>query len=196
MSIGTCGWISKTCTTKIVFSKKEFKYEILNHLYFKPKFVFLGTNSGCLTSIYFDFSSSANHSGQANIFTHPPSPPPTTTIKKLPTTLNWHKYFAIRIYFWKHLICLQLAYIFFNCMYILNFYILFKQNIYMFLFSTNIFLSDHFISVGIHVVKLKQVFSIRIYTFQFRISASISWNIFEISQIHILYINWRKYIKY
>ena len=164
----------------------------MNHLYFEPNFVFLGTALGCFNQYLFWFFIIRQLWWPTFLLTLLPT---TTTIKKFPTALNWHKYFAVRIYFWEHLICLQLAYIFFNCIYIFHFYISFKQNIYMFLFSTNIFLSDHFISVGIHVVKLKQVFSIRIYTFQFRISDSISWNIFEISQIHILYINWRKHIK-
>ena len=47
----------------IIFSKKNSKYEIFNHLYFGPNFVFWWTALGRFIQFFFGISLSANHGG-------------------------------------------------------------------------------------------------------------------------------------
>ena len=50
---------------KIIFSKKKSKYEILNHLYFGPSFIFWGTALGRFSQCcFFHFLPLANHCGR------------------------------------------------------------------------------------------------------------------------------------
>ena len=80
ISTGTCGRMQTICMPEIIFSKKKkSKCEILNHLYFCPNFLFLGTALGRFSQWFFNFSFSVSHGGQ-----HLHSP----TIEKLPTTLS------------------------------------------------------------------------------------------------------------
>ena len=69
---------------KYYFQKKNYKYEILNHLYFGPSLIFCGTALGCFSSVVFlNFLLSVNHVGW-----HFYSVPlPLHTIKKLPMAL-------------------------------------------------------------------------------------------------------------
>ena len=77
---------------EILFSKKIYKYETLNHLYFGPSFVFWATALGVLAGVLFNILASLNHGGRH--FHSVQTPPPltttttTTTIKKLPTALT------------------------------------------------------------------------------------------------------------
>ena len=70
MSTGTCGL--RLYARK---NKKKYKYEILNHLYFGPGFVFWGTAlerfSQCFFLIFRPWSTMVTE-----IFTQPPPPPP------------------------------------------------------------------------------------------------------------------------
>ena len=51
-----------TGTEKEIFRKRNYKYEILNHLYFGPSFVFWMTALGRLSQCFFsNFSSSVKH---------------------------------------------------------------------------------------------------------------------------------------
>ena len=49
---------------KKYFQKKNCKYEILNHLYFGPSFVFWGMPCGVLASVFLNSSSMFNHGGR------------------------------------------------------------------------------------------------------------------------------------
>ena len=50
---------------KKYFQKKNYKYEILNHLYFGPSFVFLETALGCFSKCFFlIFLLVVNHGNQ------------------------------------------------------------------------------------------------------------------------------------
>ena len=69
MSTGTCGLR--------FFKKKNYKYEILNHLDFSPSFVFWRTALGHLTNVFFSKHFCRWSTIVADIFTHPlPTPPP------------------------------------------------------------------------------------------------------------------------
>ena len=62
--------IDDVCS-KTYFQKKNYKYEILNHLYFGPNFVFWGIVLGRFSQcFFFNFSSSANH-GARNFYSAP-----------------------------------------------------------------------------------------------------------------------------
>ena len=73
MSTGTCG--PKLYAQNNIFIKKNYEYEILNHLYFGPNFVFwriaLGRFSQCF---FFNLSPSTNYGGQNFYSAHPPPP--------------------------------------------------------------------------------------------------------------------------
>ena len=83
MSTGTCDEYKKFVCPKKYFQKSNFKYEILNHLYFGPNFFFWGTALGHFSQCFFCFFSNFRRrlAMAAEIFTQSP------TIKKLPTTL-------------------------------------------------------------------------------------------------------------
>ena len=86
ISTGTCGRIKKLYARRIYIQEKNSKYEILNHLYFGPNFVFRRTASARFSQCFFsNFLSSVNHSGE-NFYSALPPPPPST-IKKLTTAL-------------------------------------------------------------------------------------------------------------
>ena len=73
VSPGTCGWIFNCCMPAIIFSKKNSKYEILNHLYFGPSFLFCGTALGRFSQCWiFHLSSLANHFGRY-LYAPPPN---------------------------------------------------------------------------------------------------------------------------
>ena len=65
-----------TCGNNI-FKKKSYKYQILNHLYFGPSFVFRGTALGRFSQcFFFNFLPSVNHGFRRFYSTPPPPPPP------------------------------------------------------------------------------------------------------------------------
>ena len=71
-----------------IFRKRNYKYEILNPLYFRRSFVFWRTALGRFSQCFFsNFSSLVNHGGQ-HFYSAPPPPLPPRTIKKLPTVLK------------------------------------------------------------------------------------------------------------
>ena len=81
MSAGTCGLVRP----KKHFQKKNYKYDILNHLYFGPSFVFQGTALRRFSQCFFlNCSSLVNH-GDRHFHSFPPPPPHHH--KKLPTAL-------------------------------------------------------------------------------------------------------------
>ena len=95
MSTGTYGL--KLFARNNIFKRGNYKYEILNNLYFGPSFVFSRTTSGrfsqcvcvcvcvccvCVCVCLFNFSSSVNHGGQ-HFYSAPPP------IIKLPTALKF-----------------------------------------------------------------------------------------------------------
>ena len=69
--------------SKTYFQKKNDKYEILNHLYFGPNFVFWGIALGRFSQCFF-LIFRRRPTMVAVIFTQPP------TIKKVPTALIRH----------------------------------------------------------------------------------------------------------
>ena len=75
MSTGTCRL--KLYALNNIFKKRNYRYEILNHLYFGPSFVFwrtaLGRFSKCCS--FFNFSLSVNHGGQHFYSARPSTPP-------------------------------------------------------------------------------------------------------------------------
>ena len=83
MSAGKCGL--KLYAQNNIFQKKNFKYEILNHLYFGPSFVLWGTVLGRFSQCFF-LIFRRRSTMVSDIFTQP-STTATTTIKKLPMTL-------------------------------------------------------------------------------------------------------------
>ena len=69
--------IMSTGLVEIIFSKKSYKYQILNHLYFGPSFVFRGTALGRFSQcFFFNFLPSVNHGFRRFYSTPPPPPPP------------------------------------------------------------------------------------------------------------------------
>ena len=64
---------------------KISKYEILNHIYFDPSFVFLGLPWDC-----FQFYVVGQLWWQTFLLSTPPSPP-TFTLKKLPIAQDLHR---------------------------------------------------------------------------------------------------------
>ena len=73
ISTGTCGL--KLQARNNIFKKGNYKYEILNHLYFGPSFVFGGLLQGVLASVFF-FIFCRWSTMVANIFTQPLHPSP------------------------------------------------------------------------------------------------------------------------
>ena len=70
---------------KIMFQKKNSKHEILNHLYFGPKFKvqsFFGTSLGRFSQCFFFYFLLSASLGGRHFYSA------LTTIKKLPTALN------------------------------------------------------------------------------------------------------------
>ena len=65
---------TKIYMPKIIFQKKNSKYEILNHLYFGRKFVFLRASLGRFSSVFFYFMSLTNLA--TDIFTQSLAPLP------------------------------------------------------------------------------------------------------------------------
>ena len=67
---------TKVVYPKNYFQKKNYKYEILNHLYFGPSFVFSGIALGRYSQRFFKiFLSLVNHGGQ-HCYSAPLHPPP------------------------------------------------------------------------------------------------------------------------
>ena len=63
---------TKVVRPKKYLRKKNYKYEILNHLYFGPSFVFWGTALGRFTQcFFFNFSSLVSH-GDRHFHSAPP----------------------------------------------------------------------------------------------------------------------------
>ena len=61
-----------------IFRKRNYKYEILNPLYFRRSFVFWRTALGRFSQCFFsNFSSLVNHGGQHFYSALPPPPPPS-----------------------------------------------------------------------------------------------------------------------
>ena len=55
---------TKAVRLRYYFQKKNYKYEILNHLYFGPSLIFCGTALGCFSSVvFFNFLLPVNHVG-------------------------------------------------------------------------------------------------------------------------------------
>ena len=74
MSTGTC-WL-KLYAGNNIFKKRNYKYEILNHLHFGPSFVFWRTALGRFSQycFFFNFSLPVNHGDQHFYSDTPPTP--------------------------------------------------------------------------------------------------------------------------
>ena len=72
---------------KKYFQKKTSKHEILNHLYFGPNFVILGTALRCFSQSFLGFFLPLVNYGGRHFYSGPP-PSPAVTIKKLPRAWN------------------------------------------------------------------------------------------------------------
>ena len=79
--------------SEIYFQNKNFKYKILNLLYFGPNFIFCGDCFRAFQSLFFFFIFRCWPTMVAHIIAHhspPPRPPYTHTIKKPPMALvSW-----------------------------------------------------------------------------------------------------------
>ena len=87
MSTGTC-WL-KLYARNNIFKKRNYKYEILNHLHFGPSFIFWRTALGRFSQYCFFLIFRCQSTMVTNISTQTPIPPHYIhiTIKKLPTAL-------------------------------------------------------------------------------------------------------------
>ena len=74
MPTGTFGRIKEVVSSKY-FQKKNYKYEILNHLHFDPNFVFRGTALGRFSQCFFFLIFLRRPTMMAYIFTQPPAQP-------------------------------------------------------------------------------------------------------------------------
>ena len=74
----------KIVCPKKYFQNNDFKYEILNHLYFGPNFIFGGTALGRFSQCFF-----------LDFLTYLQGSPPPPTIKTFPMALNSNGEFGL-----------------------------------------------------------------------------------------------------
>ena len=87
---------------KIIFQKKNPKYEFLNHLYFGPKFIFQGHLQGFLASFFFFVIFFVIFCRRSTTVTDIFTQPPTRNMKKLPTALSSHNFLLLSMHcVWK-----------------------------------------------------------------------------------------------